>query len=111
MHIPTLKCRVSNGTLIDIEDNEAMGWYLFNSFFSYNSTHTKDSSNFVYSKPAFTFHLVMDKQIYKAIKKLQGFNASGDNGISNIVYKNCASILVSFLGPLFCATFTLSIYP
>ncbi|KAG2343435.1 hypothetical protein BDR05DRAFT_844089, partial [Suillus weaverae] len=45
------------------------------------------------------------------IAKLAPHKAPGPNRISNIVFIKSTSLLVPFLGPVFCATFTLEIYP
>ncbi|KAF8591798.1 hypothetical protein K439DRAFT_1290926, partial [Ramaria rubella] len=54
---------------------------------------------------------VSDTQITRAIRKLNPFKAPGKNGICNSVLINCADILIPYLGPLYCATFNLNIYP
>ena len=109
--IPTLKRQEANGNITDIEDNTAKSQFLFDSFFSQEQWTHGVNANAQYPEPAFQFRPVTNVQIYRAIEKLQAFKAPGDDGIPNVVYKNCATILVPHLGPIFRATFTLGIYP
>ncbi|ETW82615.1 hypothetical protein HETIRDRAFT_316313, partial [Heterobasidion irregulare TC 32-1] len=80
-------------------------------FFSQDETQTPSPMDHSYPELAFPFRSITNAQIYRAIERLHGLKAPGNNGIPNIVYKNCASILVPFLGPIFHTTFSLGIYP
>ena len=109
--IPTLKRKDEDGAEVEVETNEAKSRYLFESFFSQDDAQTPSLVDHTYPEPAFAFCPVTNAQIHRAIDKLHGLKAPGDDGVPNIVYKNCSSILVPFLGPIFRATFALSIYP
>ncbi|KAG2065426.1 hypothetical protein BDR04DRAFT_950443, partial [Suillus decipiens] len=64
-----------------------------------------------YNPPICEFAPITNNQIFHAIGKLSPYKAPGPNGICNCVYKNCTDLLVSYMGPIFCATFTLKHYP
>lgn len=49
-------------------------------------------------------------QIARAIVHLSGYKAPGLDGICNIVFKECASILIPYLTPLFHAVFSHHVY-
>ena len=50
-------------------------------------------------------------QIKRAIAQLSPHKAMGPDGISNSVYIHCSDLLVPHLGPVYQATFSLSMYP
>ena len=54
---------------------------------------------------------ITDNQIHKAIKNLAPLKAPGPNGMCNIAFIRCADQLVPWMGHLFRATFSLSVFP
>ena len=59
----------------------------------------------------FKFIPVTDKKIYPTIMKLGPHKAPGLDGIPNVVLVHCMDLVVPHLGPLYCATFKLGVYP
>ncbi|KAG2340108.1 hypothetical protein BDR05DRAFT_834234, partial [Suillus weaverae] len=54
-----------------------------------------------YNPPICKFAPITDEQIFRAIAKLSPYKAPGPNGVCNCVYKNCADLLVPYMGPIF----------
>jgi ribonuclease HI len=110
--IPTLETTQANGTRLVAETNKQKEDLLFDTFFPKPSTDTERIPlNYEYPPPAFEYEPITDAQIRRAIDKLNPFKAPGENGIPNVLIKQCADILLPYIGPLFRATFELKTYP
>jgi hypothetical protein len=88
-----------------MDTNEQKAEMLFNTFFpktrgSMGATLTAH----MYPTLAFGYQLVTDKQICRAVKKLNPFKYPGENGIPNIVIKQSIDVLLPYLGPLYHTT-------
>ena len=79
---------------------------LFDTFPAPNKALTIASNELSYPNNVFKYELIMDKQIKRAVNKLNPFKAPGTNSIPNAVIKQCTDVLIPYLGPLFRATLT-----
>lgn len=93
------------------QDNAHKSELLYNVFFKPPPENDFVEPNYEYPNPVCEFTLTTDPQIHRAIEKLAPFKAPGLNGVSNVVFKKCADLLVPQMGPIFRATFTLGVYP
>ena len=84
---------------------------LYKTFFKTLPDRHRDTELIDYPKLVCEFTNVTNEQIQQAIARLSPYKAPGPNGARNIVFVGCAGLLVSFLGPIFRATFTLEYYP
>ena len=109
--IKTLKDPQIPGTDNATQDNVRKSELLYDVFFRPSPNNEHVEPNFTYEPPICDFAPITDKQIHRAIDKLSPYKAPGPNGICNCVYKQCADLLVPYMGPLFRATFTLNHYP
>lgn len=106
--IPTLKHPTMGE---QIRQNGEQSETLFKIFFP-TPTHTdNDISNYNYLPPAFAFKEITDEDVSNAIAGLKPYKAPGPNGLQNMVIKECADILVPYLGPIFQGTFKANAYP
>lgn len=63
-----------------------------------------------YPDPAKRWMPITQEQLVKAINNLSPYKAPGPDGVANIVFKRCSSVLVDHLLPVFNAVFTLKTY-
>jgi len=97
----------SNGT----QDNICKSQLLYDMFFQPPPKNDFIDPNYEYSPPVCKFWPITNQQIQRAIDQLAPHKAPGPNGISNIVFVKGVPLLIPYLGPIFQATFHLSIYP
>jgi hypothetical protein len=110
--VPTLKQVRADGSILTAETNTDKAAMLYSTFFPKPGNEGEAiPAHFQYPTPAFDYQPITDAQIRRAINKLNSFKAPGANGIPNIVWKQCANVLLPYIGPLFRSTFTLQIYP
>jgi ribonuclease HI len=110
--IPTLVTTQANGTQLVAETNREKEDLLFDTFFPEPNTNIESvPPDYEYPPPAFEYEPITDAQIRRAIDKLNPFKAPGENGIPNVLIKQCVDVLLPYLGPLFRATFELKTYP
>jgi hypothetical protein len=110
--IPTLKQVQADGSVLTAETNTDKADMLYGTFFPKPGNEVETiPAQFQYPTPAFDYQPITDAQIRRAIDKLNSFKAPGANGIPNIVWKQCANVLLPYIGPLFRSTFMLQIYP
>ncbi|KAF8977379.1 hypothetical protein BDQ17DRAFT_1172049, partial [Cyathus striatus] len=64
-----------------------------------------------YPPPSWGFQPITDNQIQCAISFINPFKAMQAGSIPNCIIKNCQSVLVPHLGPIFWGTFSLDYYP
>jgi len=108
--IPTLK-RSQNGQTVEVDTNNKKCKILYQTFFPSSLNRTQADISTDYPDPVCEFQPIKDEQIHRAISRLAPFKAPGPNGISNIIFKKCADLLVPWMGPLFRATFELNFFP
>jgi len=107
--IATLKDPLNNANTQ--QDNTHKSELLYDTFFKPPRKNDDLDPDYEYDDPVCEFKPITDQQIFRAIARLAPYKAPGPNGISNIVFHKCATALVPFMGPIFRATFSLSIYP
>jgi hypothetical protein len=83
---------------------------LAKSFFPQCPNASSVPADYKYPDPVTTMTPITTDEITRNIKKLSPYKAPGPDRICNIVFKQCASLLVPFLLPLFNATINLSTY-
>jgi hypothetical protein len=93
------------------QDNTCKSELLYNTFFKPPHENDDLDPDYEYDNPVCEFKPITDQQIFQAIARLALYKAPGPNGISNIIFHRCATVLVPFMCPIFGATFSLSIYP
>ena len=108
--IPTLK-HSHNGQTAEVDMNDEKSKILYQTFFPSSLNRTQADLSTDYPDPICKFQPIKDEQIHRAINRLAPFKAPGPNGISNVVFKKCADLLVPWMGPLFRATFELNFFP
>ena len=109
--MPVLTTKLQDNTTWTASTNDEKARILFDTFPVPNEEQTTASNEPSYPNNAFEYELITDKQIKRAVIKLNPFKAPGANSIPNAVIKQCTDILVPYLGPLFRATFDLKVYP
>ncbi len=109
--VPTLHEMDPTGCRIDIHSNQQKGRVLQNYFCPSSTPMETARTQCVYPKPAFKFQLITNEQIEGAIAALSLMKAPGPNGIGNVIFKQCQSLLTLHLGPIFRATFNMHHYP
>jgi len=109
--IPMLSTKRGDGAMWEAVTNKEKADMLFSSFFPASSSETRIPIDDLHYPPnTFDYQPITDEQIRRAIHKLNPFKAPGANGIPNIVIKQCTDTLIPFIGPIFCATFSLEVY-
>ena len=64
-----------------------------------------------YPAPKFEYKPVTNTHIQCIISWLGPHKAAGPDGIANMVFIKCINLLVSYLGPIYRANFSLGMYP
>jgi hypothetical protein len=109
-HIQTLQDQQCEQNNDQIQDNARKSKILYETFFCPPSENDFVDPNYTYEPPICEFKLITNQQINHLIVKLSPFKAPGPNKISNIVFMKCTSLLIPFLGPIFCGvTITLAL--
>lgn len=104
--IPTL--RRPDGTSADT--NEEKSAALAQTFFPPPPATSSVPEDAIYPTPVATPAPITDSQLSRSIAKLSPYKAPGPDGICNIVFTRCATLLKPFLTHLFSAVFTLKTY-
>ena len=109
-----MKARHTDGRVWEVESNADKSRVFQETFFlkppaDHAQDDNDDDAN--YSKLKFRFAPIMDTHIWRAIAKLGPFKVPGTDGIMNIVFIQCADLLVLHLAPIYRATFELKTYP
>ena len=113
MHIPTLK---ATGTMPGsamsqlAESNQEKSHFLWTMFFPELMHSELNSLLMDYPRPRFDLNPVTNDQIHWAISKLGPHKAPRPDGILNVIIIQCADLIISHLGPLYCASLKLGVY-
>jgi hypothetical protein len=108
--IPTLSIRQNDNTTREATSNAEKSTALAESFFPQCPTSSSVPTDFTYPDPIASMVPITPDEIHRNINKLSPFKAPGPDGICNVVFKQCASLLVPFLLPLFNASINLHTY-
>ncbi|KAG2035451.1 hypothetical protein BDR03DRAFT_1062076 [Suillus americanus] len=108
--IPTLSVSQQDGTSTDATSNAEKSIALAKSFFPPRPDTTSVPTDFEYPDPIASMTSITSDEIKCNIHKLSPYKAPGPDRICNIVFKQCADILVPFLLPLFNTTIDLQTY-
>jgi hypothetical protein len=85
----------ADGSVLTAETNTDKADMLYGTFFPKPGNEVETiPAQFQYPTPAFDYQPITDAQIRRAIDKLNSFKAPGANGIPNIVWKQCANVLL-----------------
>ena len=110
--VPILTTKLWDNTTWTASTNDEKAKILFDTFFpAPNKEQTTASNEPSYPNNVFEYEPITDKQIKRAVIKLNPFKVPGANGIPNAVIKQCTDILIPYLGPLSRVTFELKVYP
>lgn len=109
--IPNLIRTNPDGTRSTIQDQKDKALLLKDTFFPPCFDPPIPEQEKVYPEAAFAFSHITDEQISCAIKRLKPYKAVGQDDFPNALLKECADLLIPYLGPIFRATFTLRTLP
>ncbi|OJA18739.1 hypothetical protein AZE42_12536 [Rhizopogon vesiculosus] len=104
--IPTLTKTGSNGITTIANTNPEKSRMIAESFFPPPPNADSIPPDTEYPDPVEQQPPITPEQISRAISNLSGYKAPGPDGICNIVFKECADILVPYLTALFNAVFS-----
>lgn len=108
--VPTLHVKRPDGSTTEANTNQEKSTIIAASFFPLPPTDDSVPPETLYPDPVAPHSPFTPAEITRAIIKLSGYKAPGPDGICNIVYKQCASILVPHLTHLFNTVITLDTY-
>jgi hypothetical protein len=108
--IPTLKTTLADGSTVEASTNDDKSKLIAKSFFPSPPLVNSVPQDQEYPDPVAEHVPFNSCQIKRAIAKLSGYKAPGPDGICNIVFKECAEVLVPYLTHLFNAVFTYHTY-
>jgi len=110
--VPTLNLgRREDGTTKTAASNEEKDKAFTESFFPTSGPVTQSNDYYKYPPPKFPFSPITNPQIARAISRISPHKAPGLDGIPNSIYSKCSNLLVPHLGPIYQATFNVSVYP
>lgn len=95
----------------EVVENEQKADMFHRAFFYKAPEKEREEEEEERPEPAFEWQPITDKEIYMAIAKLKPYKALGLSGIPNIVLMKTKYMIMPYLGPIFRATFKLSVYP
>jgi hypothetical protein len=104
--IPTLTSKQANGNITEASTNDEKSKMIAESFFPPPPLTDSVPENQEYPDPVAKHTPFTTCQIRRAISKLSGYKAPGPDDICNIVFKECADLLVPYLTYLFNAVFS-----
>lgn len=111
IRIPPL-WKTEEGRKTEIRNNEEKSRLLHSTFFIPENENARvEAHEQVYPEPKFTFKTVTERQIARAIAGLSPYKAPGLSGITNVVFKKTAPLLIPHLKKIFKATFETKHYP
>ena len=103
--------RREDGTTKTAASNEEKDKAFTKSFFPASGPVTQSNDYYKYPPPKFPFSPIMNLQKARAISCISAHKVPGMDSIPNSVYSKCSDLLVPHLGPIYRATFNISIYP
>lgn len=111
--MPVLEESQADGSILIADTNEVKAQVLYRTFFRAAPTlaSLEIPTDHTYPEPKFAFRQITEEQIHRQIQRLSPHKAPGPNGVPNVVYIECAELLVPYLIRIFRATFTLDYYP
>jgi hypothetical protein len=108
--IPTLSINQPDGSKCEATSNAEKSIALAKSFFPPQPNTSSVPPDFAYPTPVANMTPITSDEIHRNIRKLSPYKAPGPDGICNIVFKQCADLLVPFLLPIFNASISLRVY-
>jgi ribonuclease HI len=104
--IPTLLKTQQDGSIIEATTNSEKSRLIAESFFPLPPLADLVPEDTIYPDPIAPHTPITKTHLLKAVSNLSGYKAPGPDGICNIVFKECISILSPYLLHLFNAVFT-----